>query len=293
MGKEFVGLSNEELCDLMCGTPEEDTEEDFVLTSDNYYSKEANEKYMSFHQYLSFAGGMLSRGCEERALKALKGEWVDPTTDAMLIGSYVDSYFEGTLDEFKLGHPECFTQKGELKAGFKKADAMIERCKKDPYFMKYMSGEKQRIMTGYWGGCDWRIKMDSYIPGRCIVDLKTSADIHKAWKIDNYGYATFVEAYNYDKQLALYQKIVEINTGEKLKCYIAVVTKGDEPEIEIIHIDQESLDFALSQIETNLPSVLAVKSGEVTPMRCEKCDYCLRTKKLTKPINFRKLIEES
>lgn len=265
--------------------------EDFVLTNENYYSDEANKRYMSVHQYLSFAGGMLSNGCEERALKILEGKWKEPTTDAMLIGSYVDAYFEGTLEAFKASHPECFTQKGELKSGFKKADNMIQRCLEDEYFMKTMSGEKQKIMTGYWGGCDWKIKMDSYIPGRCIVDLKTSSNIHKAWKIENYGYATFIEAYNYDKQLALYQKIVEINTGEKLKCYIAVVTKDDEPEIEVIHIDQDTLDFALSQIEQNMPSVLAVKSGEVSPMRCGKCDYCLRTKKITKPINFRQLIE--
>ena len=32
--------------------------DDFVLTEDNYYSEEANKRFMSFHQYLSFVGGM-------------------------------------------------------------------------------------------------------------------------------------------------------------------------------------------------------------------------------------------
>jgi len=266
-------------------------EMELVLTADNYYSQEANKKYMSVHQYLSFAGGMLSKGCEERAVKELSGEWVEPTTDAMLVGSYVDSYFEGTLDEFKAEHKEIFTAKGELKAQYKRAEKMIARCEQDEYFMKYMSGEKQVIMTGEWGGCDWKIKIDSYIPKVAIVDLKTSADIHRAWRTPD-GYCSFIEAFNYDKQLAVYQKIVEINTGYKLPCYIAVVTKEDCPEIQIIHIDQFSLDNALNQVKMNLENVISVKNGEAEPIRCERCDYCKSTKKLFKPISFRDLIVE-
>ena len=169
---------------------------------------------------------------------------------------------------------------------------MIARCEQDELFMLFMSGEKQVIMTGEWAGADWKIKMDSYIPGKCIVDLKTSADIHRAWRINDYGYASFIEAFNYDKQLALYQKIVEINTGEKLPCYIAVVTKEDYPEIAIIEIDQFTLDNALNQMKMNVQNVLAVKNGELKPVRCEHCNYCKSTKKLVNPINYRDLIIE-
>lgn len=264
--------------------------EDFELTNENYYTQEANEKYMSFHQYLSFCGGMLIQGCEAKAMAELKGEWHDETTTAMLVGSYVDSWFEGTLEQFKEEHPDCFTQKGELKAPYKMAEKMIERCKRDELFMKYMSGEKQRIMTGYLFGTQWKIKMDSYIPDKAIIDLKTSADIHRMWKIQDYGYVSFVEAYCYVKQLALYQKIVEINTGKKLPCYIAAVTKEEYPEIELIWIDQVELDNALNEIEMNMTSVLAVKNGEAEPIRCEKCDYCKSTKVLMRPINHRDLI---
>lgn len=147
-------------------------------------------------------------------------------------------------------------------------------------------------MTGYLFGCEWKIKMDSYIPGKAIVDLKTSADIHKAWKVQDYGYASFVEYWGYTLQLAVYQKIVEINTGKKLPCYISVVTKEDSPEISVIYVDQMTLDHALNEIEMNMQSVLMVKNGEVEPMRCEKCDYCKSTKVLTGPINHQDLISE-
>lgn len=266
--------------------------EDFILTETNYYSKEADEKYMSVHQYLDFVGHMGVHGCEEMAMAKLRGEFEQETTTAMLVGSYVDSYFEGTLDQFKIEHPECFTQKGELKASFKQAEKMIARCEKDPYFMSTMQGEKQVIMTGYLFGCEWKIKMDSYLPGKAIVDLKTSADIHKAWKVQDYGYASFVEYWGYTLQMAVYQKVVEINTGKKLPCYISVVTKEDSPEIAVINIDQMTLDHALNEIEMNMASVLMVKSGEVEPFRCEKCDYCKATKVLKGAISYMDLISE-
>lgn len=264
---------------------------EFELTEENYYSSEANQIYMSFHQYLSFAGGMALRGCEERAMAEMRGEWKEEPSVALMVGSYVDAFFEHSLDKFKAEHPDIFTQKGELKAPYRQADKMIEKCVGDEYFMKSVAGEKQVIMTGYWAGTLWKIKMDSYIPGVAITDIKTSADIHKAWKIADYGYASFIEAFNYDKQLALYQKIVEINTGKKLPCYISVVTKEDYPEIAVISIDQMAMDHALNEIEMNMPSILAVKNGEMPPIGCGKCDYCKSIMKLDHAISSQDLIE--
>lgn len=266
--------------------------EEFVLTQENYYSAEADQRYMSVHQYLDFVGHMGVVGCEARAMAKLNGEWHDETTTAMLVGSYVDSYFEGTLEKFVEEHLECFTKTKpySLKAPFKQAEKMIARCEQDDYFMSTLAGEKQVIMTAYLFGCEWKIKMDSYLPGRAIVDLKTSADIHKAWKVQDYGYASFVEYWGYTLQLAVYQKIVEINTGKQLPCYISVVTKEDCPDIEVIGIPQSLLDHALNEIEMNMPTVLMVKSGDVEPVRCEHCDYCKSTKVLTGPIRCEDLI---
>lgn len=264
--------------------------EEFVLTAENYYSPEADQRYMSVHQYLDFAGHMGVQGCEARAMAKLNGEWSEETTTAMLVGSYVDSYFEGALEEFTKEHPECFTQKGELKAPFKQAVKMITRVERDAYFMSSLAGEKQTIMTGYLFGCEWKIKIDSYLPGKAIVDLKTSADIHKAWKVQDYGFASFVEYWGYTLQLAIYQKIVEINTGKKLPCYVSVITKEESPDFEVIGIPQMLLDHALNQIEMNMQSVLMVKNGEVEPMRCGHCNYCKETKVLTGPISCQDLI---
>lgn len=265
---------------------------EFVLTDENYFSQEANEKYMSVHQYLDFVGHMGVQGCEKRAMAALRGDYVKEKTLAMQVGSYVDAFFEGSLEQFKEQNPEIFTQKGELKANFKQADKMIERAMKDEKFMAAMSGEKQVIMTGYLFGCDWKIKIDSYIPDKAIVDLKTSSDgLHRAWKVKDFGYASCAEYWGYTVQMAVYQKIVEINTGKKLPCYLAFITKEDSPELKLCYIDQMTLDHSLNEVEMNMGSVLMVKNGEVEPIPCGKCDYCKATEPIDKVINIAELIE--
>lgn len=264
---------------------------DFVLTAENYYTQEANERYMSVHQYLDFAGHMGVQGCESRAMAALRGDYVKEKTVAMQVGSYVDAFFEGSLDQFKEQNPDIFTQKGELKANFKQAEKMIERALRDKKFMDAMSGEKQVIMTGYLFGCDWKIKIDSYLPGKAIVDLKTASDLHRAWKVKDFGYASCAEYWGYTVQMAVYQKIVEINTGEKLPCYLAFITKEDSPELKLCYIDQTTLDHSLNEVEMNMNSVLMVKSGEVDPIPCGKCDWCKATEPIDKVINIADLIE--
>lgn len=125
------------------------------LTSENYYSQEANQEYMSVSGYKDFAGTYGKMPCEFYGMEKLNGRWQDEKSTALLVGSYVDSYFEGSLDQFKKDNPEIFTQKGELKANFKQAEEIIARIERDEYFMKYMSGQKQVIMTGELFGAKW------------------------------------------------------------------------------------------------------------------------------------------
>lgn len=265
-------------------------ENEFVLTAENYYSQEANQRYMSVHQFLDFVGYMGVRGCEARAMAKLRGEYEEEVTIPMLVGSYVDSAIEGTLDAFKAAHPEIFTQKGELKAQYKQAEKMLDRMKRDAYFMRTLSGEKQVIMTANLFGIDWKIKMDSYLPEIAITDLKTTTDLHKAWRIGVNEYASVVEYWAYVVQGAIYQKVVEINTGKRLPFFLSFVTKDDEPELAVVAVDQETLDAALQYVADNIEQVKLVKSGEADPCRCGRCPYCRRTAVLKKAINYRELI---
>ena len=70
-----------------------------VLNDENYYSAEAGKEYMSVSQFKDFYGSPGREGCEFRALSVLEGHWKEDPTTAMKVGSYVDAYFEGTLEE--------------------------------------------------------------------------------------------------------------------------------------------------------------------------------------------------
>ncbi|WMC91227.1 PD-(D/E)XK nuclease-like domain-containing protein [Kineothrix sp. MB12-C1] len=256
------------------------------LTAENYFSKEADREYLSVSQYKRFVGCLGRVGCEAKAMAELSNEWMDGKSTALMVGSYVDAHFEGTLDLFRAQNPDIFTQKGTLKAEYRRAEEVINRIERDEYFMAHMAGEKQIIMSGELFGAKWKIKMDSYFPDTLIVDLKTMKSLGERFYSADFGYMDFIRNWGYDIQGAIYQKVVEINTGKKLPFKIAAVSKEEFPDIDIIQVEQSLMDAALSEVEKNVPSILAVKEGEYAPVRCERrdCNYCKHTKVLTHSI---------
>lgn len=256
------------------------------LTEENYYSEVANYEYMSVSQFKDFNGTYGKVACEEQALAKLKGKWKEPKSTALLVGSYVDHYFEGTLDQFKAEAPELYRQDGELKAPYEHANDIIKRIERDKYFMATLSGEKQTIMTGELFGCKWKIKMDSYLPGIAITDLKVVESVNKLKWVPDIGYLDFIRYWGYDIQGAVYQEIVRQNTGKKLPFYISAATKENVPRIKVINVQQNYLDEAMHVVEANMPHILDVKYGRVKPTRCEVCDYCADTEVLHGPVSI-------
>ena len=262
-----------------------------ILNDENYYTADADKSYLSVSQYKQFVGTLGKPGCEFHAMERLAGRWKDEKTLPLMVGSYVDSYFEGSLDRFKAENPDCFTKGGELKAAYRQAEKMIDRVEKDEFFMQAMSGEKQVIMTGELFGARWKIKMDSYLPGQAIVDLKT-VRAFRSFSLTNpadkyvrdYGYVKFYKYWGYDIQGAVYQEIVRQNTGERLPFYLAVISKADEPDYDVGQLTQTELDDALSLMEPQVERILAVKRGEEEPTRCGECDCCLHHRRLTGPM---------
>ena len=242
------------------------------LTESNYYDRSSDLAYMSVSQYKAFMS------CEAATMAKLSGEYKEPITKALLIGSFVDSYFEGTLEQFMKENPEIFTNKNELRAEFKRANEIIARIKADKTFMQFLSGEKQKILTFELFGIPWKIKIDSFIPDKCIVDLKTSRRTEELPK------------WRYDIQGTIYQKGVELNDLGKLPFYLAVATKEKVSELNIFQIPQSTLDLTLMEVEEKLPHIIDVKSGRIEAERCEKCPYCKATK-ITKIRNYNELLE--
>lgn len=236
----------------------------------NYFSPENNLKYCGSSQFKSFLR------CPAQALAELRGEWKREETTALLIGSYVDAWFEGTLDTFKAEHPEILKKDGTLKAEFIKADEIIARVSRDELFMRYMDGKKQVIRTGSIEGVPFKIKMDSYHEGKAIVDLKVIKDFEPLWNEERGIRQDFIQYWGYDIQAAIYQAV----EGNKLPFYICAVTKENIPDFDIIQVPQTWIDSAMAIIKNEIGIIDAYKRGELEPPRCGKCAYCRETKKL-------------
>ena len=247
------------------------------LNEEKYFSAEAQNEYFSVSQFKAFAK------CEAEAMAEISGQYEREPTTALLVGSYVDAHFEGTLDVVVGQHPEIVKRDGTLKSEYIKADEIISRVERDQLFMEYMSGQKQVIMEHELFGYPWKIKIDSYHPNK-IVDLKVMRDMEDVYSRD-YGHRSFIEAWGYDIQGAVYQKIEQLVSGrdEPLPFYLAVATKEKVPDIAVIQIPQPVLDTALRIVEAKIDRFALIKQGLVDPIRCEKCDYCKQTKTLTAP----------
>ncbi len=243
------------------------------LSDDNYYGKEANQAFFSVSQYKDFCK------CEAMALAKIRGEYEQPTTKAMLIGTLVDRWFEGTLDKLREEAPNIFyCRNGALRADFRKTDEIIKRVQRDERFMQYMSGEKQKILAFEMFGAAWKMKMDSFVEGICITDLKV---------VQNFKSLAF---WRYDLQGAVYQQGCIANGYGQLPFYLAAATKDKVTDFDIFQIDQPTLDMALREIESRMPRFIAVKQGLEEPHYCGMCDYCKSVKK-ARIRNYSELLE--
>lgn len=238
------------------------------LTKKNYFSPAAEKRFFSASQV---------KAMMQCPAAALSGYQRTPST-ALLVGSYVDAFFEKRLDAFKAEHPEILKRDGTLKADFAEANEMIARARADPLFMEYMRGRKQVIRTGEIGGYPFKIKMDVYRKGERIVDLKTAKDLKPAYKSGE-GLVTFADLWEWPLQMAIYQAV----EGNRLPCFLAVVTKEDPPDLAVVEIPQNILDAELERLLDMLPRFDAMKRSSIPATRCGCCAYCRSTKKLTAP----------
>lgn len=271
-----------------------------AVTAKNYFDPDIEMAYMGSTQVKNFMR------CEAAELARIKGEYRPDTTTAMLVGSYVDAHFEGSLDVFQAQHPGLFKRDGTLKSEYIKAQNIIGRMEMDDLYSLLMSGQKQVIRTGEIAGVPFKVKIDSLLDGEtcaeivrrfpdtatvmglcdgAIVDQKVVRSLEDVWDCEERSYMPFWKAWGYDIQGAIYQAV----EGHLWPFLLAVGTKEDEPDLRAIHIRDEILSPKLVEIEDIAPRFQAIKEGRETPRRCECCAYCRATRKLTRIINAEEL----
>ena len=251
-----------------------------ILDCSNYYSREANAEFFSVSQFKDFLS------CPAMAMAKLRGEYVPEAGRALLLGSYVDEHLTGDYDSIKKfldeNKSELFQKNGNFYADIIQANYTIGRIKTQPKMMEYLGGEHQVIMTGTIEDVPFKIKMDSYLPGKYITDLKYMASLRSPNL-----FKPMIEYWGYDIQAAVYQEIVRQNTGEMLPFIFAVATKEKPAHLALGEISQWNMDKALDVVRQNIVRFQQIKAGELPAERCEDygCEYCTETKIITEPID--------
>ncbi|SYX84649.1 PD-(D/E)XK nuclease-like domain-containing protein [Paenibacillus alvei] len=265
------------------------------LTKDNYFSLEANRQYMSVSQFKGFLPAY--GGCEAQSMAKLAGEWEDAKKDAFDEGHFLHAWNEGTLSEFKANNPQIYSSRGntagQLKSNFKHLNKLIDVLESDPMVMNVLAGQKEVILSATLYGIPWKVMLDSYQPDIAVLaDLKGMQSMDsKWWNVEARCYENFIEHYGYDIQMSIYAEVEKHNKAREHWAipHMVIVTKETVPNHEIIFFDYEDIARGLNIVANNIERVKAVKSGLIEPTRCENCDYCKTTKKITRIKQAREL----
>lgn len=265
------------------------------LTNENYHSPEMRKAYMGYSQFKDF------EKCPVMALAKINGEYEEPKTEALLFGSWVDAHFSGEEQQFieenkdKLYSPKT----GKLYAAFNDVQKVIDFIENytnsdgDKILLRYWQGKNQVIMTGTINEVPVKIKIDSYFPGKAIVDGKCMKDLEEVWvKRDGFNVKlNYIEAYDYPMEGAIYQEVERQNSEDhkQLPFILNVVTKEEITNAELVRIDQEILDKRLEYFKEKAPRYQRMKLGLENPIGCGVCPVCIAKKQIYAPQYYSKL----
>ena len=251
-----------------------------------YRTPENDRLYMSSSQYGDFLA------CEAMALARVEGLYQPEETKACLQGRMLHAWAAGGLDDFLQNTPGLFKQKGGLYAEYEAVMDMIHALEGDGHAADLLTGDKGVLFTAPFSGVLWRVRLDVYRPDlRRIVDVKSTRSIReKVWD-GNQGRVSFVECYDYLRQAAIRAEVERAAggrpPGDWYDTYLLAVSKEEPPDKEIISlVDADRYALELAEIEERMPRILAVKSGQIPPQRCECCPYCRSTKKLGDGVHY-------
>lgn len=284
---------------------------EFELNEQTYHTPEANLKWLDCSTYKNVVGTPGRKGCECRALAIAKGEYIEPKSEALLVGGYVDAYFDKSLPQYCLDNMDSIYTKASIKKfeksgnaddlerlkAFEQADVMIKRAIREPLFMQYVEGETQKILTADIEGVPIRVKLDSY-DGKRITDIKTAASITETYYAKDLGQRlNFAENFGYIEQAFFYQTAVEQNYGKHLPFYLAVVTKEKHnnephPRVAVIQIPDKVIEDKGAEIKQRIKGVWSLLQGEYEPIPCGTCEWCADNLSVDDVISLEELLLE-
>lgn len=256
------------------------------ITTENYYSAEADSAFMSNSQYKRYAFDCQTAAHACYDLQTYRF----PQSKSMIESNYGHSLLDGSGEKFLAENPSLRVGKDKKDKGAAAImiDGIWQRVNHDNYFMLSLTGEHEVIFTVEFAGVMWKCRID--VLNRALKffsDLKLVKDLKDSWvEIDGKNAKIpFYLASKYHIQLALYQEFIRIVTGEKFTPYLPCATKEEVTDYEIYAFEGDEWDKVsrdiLESVKYNMADIMAIKRGEKEPIRCNRCDYCKSTKRLT------------
>ena len=200
----------------------------------------------------------------------------------------------------------------ELKSDFQNVDRMVKRLEEHQSYdaeLKFaLSGQKEVVLVAQIEGIWCKCKIDVMGDGH-ITDLKSSKNFHTHYDEQQRQRVNWYERYRYVTQMAFYREIFKINFGEYPEVYIVGISKEfysdieflkfhkDWPiyetrselqdnganglvEVEVEYTSWYRWELEMHQIKEQLTTISMATNNDIGADRCEKCDWCRKTKKL-------------
>ena len=252
-----------------------------ILTTENYFSTEANREYMSVSQFKAFAE------CEAQTLHNIQigGE---NQKQAFLEGKLFEAWVAGDRALLMSQHPELISSRGatagQLKAEFNKVIKAAERFLQQDFFKNIINKcEKQVILTGEIEGVKVKCALDLFDKKtNSIYDIKCMKDFKEQWNKSEKAYVPWYYIYGYVLQLAVYRELVRQNFGEPQEIGLLAASKEEEPDLEAISFSSDLLDIELEYFKANIKRYDDIKKGIILPNYCNECAYCKSIKQITR-----------
>lgn len=253
-----------------------------MLTQENYFSLEMDQKYMSVSQFKEFMN------CEAKSYALVTGEIDKTNKSAFLEGHMFEEIVTGNKELFMSKHPEIISSRGatagQIKAEYKKVLNATEKFMEQDFFMDIINKcEKQVILVGEINGVEVKAALDLFNPKDCsIYDLKCMKDFKEQWIKSDKAYAPWYYVYNYPLQLAVYRELVKQNFNKEPKeIALLATTKEDVPDIQALSFDYGLLDIELENFAIFINRYNEIKKGNIKPKACGECEYCKSKKIIT------------
>lgn len=231
--------------------------------------------------------------CADAKKAEIEGRYKRETTEAMLVGNYVDNAltspqkFEAWCSEHS---GDIFGKSKKYKA-FETADALIARVQNDPLYKAITEkAQAQVTLEGEIAGerwiyiADWIIEGDGWAQ---VLDLKTARNFDDDWgtqeEPDYEGQSMqrrnrklpWYDAMGYWRQLAIGRELYRQMKGITPVCGIVAATKQDPIALGTWVMEYEMrFEREIGNICRRMPEVKGWKDGTIPTWKCGTCEWC-------------------